>query len=559
MRTHSSIAPRVAAARPDIAAWIVLAALAVVALLTFDQYGLAWDDYSHGHYGELLLAYYTSGFTDMRAFTFYNLYYYGGGFDLVAAILDKITPFELFATRRLTGVLVGLAGLFVVWRTARRLGGPVAGLAALVLLAATPLYYGHMFINAKDTPFAVAMAFLAYATVRNFEEYPRPRIPTILLFGLALGLAIGTRVIGGIGLVFAAAGVAVLFAIDRRELGAKAAAWRVGSFAVSLGLALPLAYVVMGIIWPWSVLAPLNPLRAVEFYSHFWEKPWKDLYEGARILITDMPRTYVPLLCLLKLPEIFVALGLAGTAGGSVVVLRGGAEPWRRASLALLIAAAMLPILIAVVTRPALYNGIRHFLFVIPPFAVLGGLAAAYLLDRLRAYARPAAAAGIVAFVGLLSVTVVDFWRIHPYQYALFNHLAGGVRGAQSQYMLDYWGLGMKEASENLLARLDEMNVEPPRNRKWKVAVCGPAHTVGFELGPAFEATGDPKGADFAISLGTYYCAKLSAPILATAEREGVVFARAYDLRGRNIASTYIAPDDEKKSSDTPSNIDGVF
>jgi hypothetical protein len=74
-----------------------------------------------------------------------------------------------------------------------------------------------MFINAKDTPFAVAMAFLAYATVRNFEEYPRPRIPTILLFGLALGLAVGTRVIGGIGLVFAAAGVAVLFAIDWRD------------------------------------------------------------------------------------------------------------------------------------------------------------------------------------------------------------------------------------------------------------------------------------------------------------------------------------------------------
>jgi hypothetical protein len=84
---------------------------------------------------------------------------------------------------------------------------------------------------------------------------------------------------------------------------------------------------------------------------------------------------------------------------------------------------------------------------------VLGGLAAAYLLERLRVYARPAAAAGIVAFVGLLSVTVVDFWRIHPYQYALFNHLAGGARGAQSQYMLDYWGLGFKEASENLLAR----------------------------------------------------------------------------------------------------------
>ncbi len=33
--------------------------------------------------------------------------------------------------------------------------------------------------------------------------------------------------------------------------------------------------------------------------------------------------------------------------------------------------------------RPAMYNGIRHFMFVLPPLAVLGGLAAAYLLDAL--------------------------------------------------------------------------------------------------------------------------------------------------------------------------------
>ena len=560
MQIFSTITRRVAAAPLDATAWAVLAALGVVALLTFGDYGLAWDDYSHGRYGEYLLAYYTSGFTDMRAFDLYNLHFYGGGFDLVAAIFDKIMPFDLFVTRRLTGALVGLAGLFVVWRTARRLGGPVAGLAALVLLAATPLYYGHMFINAKDTPFAVAMAFLAYATVRNFEEYPRPRIPTILLFGLALGLAVGTRVIGGIGLVFAAAGVTVLFAIDWRELGAKTAAWRVATFAVSLALALPLAYVVMGIDLAVVGAGAAQPAARHRISTRTsGRSPGRTCSRARAILIPDMPRTYVPQLCLLKLPEIFVALALAGTAGGSVVVLRGGIEPWRRASLALLISAAMLPILIAVVTRPVLYNGIRHFLFVIPPFAVLGGLAAAYLLERLRDYARPAVAAGIVAFFGLLSVTMVDFWRIHPYQYALFNHIAGGVRGAQSQYMLDYWGLGLKEASENLLTHLDEMDVEPPRNRKWKVAVCGPAHTVGFELGPSFEATGDPKGADFAISLGTYYCAKLNAPILATAEREGVVFARAYDLRGRTIVSTYIAPDDEKKASDTPSNFGGVF
>jgi len=40
--------------------------------------------------------------------------------------------------------------------------------------------------------------------------------------------------------------------------------------------------------------------------------------------------------------------------------------------------AATLPLLIAMVKRPALYNGIRHFIFVIPPMAVLAGVAFAW-------------------------------------------------------------------------------------------------------------------------------------------------------------------------------------
>jgi hypothetical protein len=114
--------------------------------------------------------------------------------------------------------------------------------------------------------------------------------------------------------------------------------------------------------------------------------------------------------------------------------------------------------------------------------------------------------------------------------------------------MLDYWGLGLKEVSEALLVRLEEMHIDPPQDRKWRVAVCGPALVVGLELGSQFEATNDPKGADFAVTLGTFYCAKLDTPMLAVAEREGVVFARAYDLRGRTIASTYAPVDDDKRS-----------
>ena len=55
---------------PDRLAWAVLAALALGALLTFRDYGLGWDDFTHAQYGDLLLSLYASGFQDTRALSF---------------------------------------------------------------------------------------------------------------------------------------------------------------------------------------------------------------------------------------------------------------------------------------------------------------------------------------------------------------------------------------------------------------------------------------------------------------------------------------------------------
>ena len=74
--------PKMVRASPIGSRSSLLAIVAVIALATFRDYGLSWDDYTHAEYGDLLLAFYASGFTDQRALSFVNLYYYGGGFDL---------------------------------------------------------------------------------------------------------------------------------------------------------------------------------------------------------------------------------------------------------------------------------------------------------------------------------------------------------------------------------------------------------------------------------------------------------------------------------------------
>jgi hypothetical protein len=461
---------------------------------------------------------------------------------MVAALAAKVLPFGLFETRRLVGAAVGIVGLFTTWRIGRRLGGPIAGVIALLLLATCPLYYGHMFMNAKDAPFATAIAVLLLAIVRAFDEYPRPVPATVGLLAVGLGLAFGSRILAGIEVPCALAGLAVIVIGETRSLGLKPAAARLGKFVLRATPAIAIGYLIMGVLWPWSVMAPLNPIRAAEYFDTFFEKPWREMYAGKLFAVTEMPASYLPHLFILKLPEVMLTLGIAGVAGALIAIGRHDVPLTRRANFVLVAAAALLPLVVAMLTHPALYNGLRHFVFVLPPFAVLGGLTGAWLLKRAFEASKFAAGALAAFFAAGLALPVTDMVRLHPYQYTAFNQASGGVRAAHDRYMLDYWGLAFKQAGEALKVKLAEMGLKPPAGRRWTVEICGPQRPAEVALGPDFETTWERKRADFAMMLGTFYCRDLTAPVLVEIEREGIDYARVYDIRGRPVPKLLTEP-----------------
>jgi len=519
----------------------VLAIASVIALLTFRDYGLSWDDYTHSEYGDLLIKFYASGFSDRRALSWVNLYYYGGGFDLLAALLAKISPFALFETRRLVGAAIGILGLFVTWRIGRRVGGPLAGLIALVLLATCPLYWGHMFMNPKDSPFAVTMAILLLGTIRLLEAYPRITLASGALAGAGFGLAFGSRIMGAFGAVQAAVALALLVVAQARADGMRPAGARLLRFAAGLIPVMALAYAVMALVWPWSVIDPLNPFRAIEYFSHFFETPWREMFGGVPIRVPDMPRSYVPTLFALKLPELLLVLGVGGAVGALAASFRNDGPEQRRAVLLVVALAAILPLAVTVALRPAMYNGIRHFIFVVPPLAVLGGLAGAKVFEAVRP-SWPAAIFAVVILAAGIAAPISEMAKLHPYEYTYFNWASGGVAHARDRYMLDYWGLSLKQASQALLSQIAQRRETKPADRRWKVAVCGPHRSPQVELGPDFDISWEPMGADYAITLGEFYCLRLDAPVWAEIARDGVVFARVYDLRGRSIPTLLNRP-----------------
>src|ERR1700736_4632179 len=331
----------------DDLAILLLAVIALIAGLTFRDYGLGWDDYTHAEYADLLLRMYGSGFKDTGALSFANLYMYGGGFDMVAALLHKILPLELFETRRLLGAIVGVIGRGVTWGLGRRIGGPLAGLAALLLLALCPIFYGHMFMNPKDAPFAVAMIILMLGLVRLAEEYPKPSPRTILIVGLGAGLSIGCRVLGGLALVYAIAGFVPLFLEEIHTHSAREAAHRFVHVVYVLMPGLVLGYLVMGLIWPWSIIEPGNPFHALTYFSHFFEKPWKEMFDGALVSVPDMPWSYLPTLFALQLPEVLLGLSIAGLVITITSLSRTDVSARRKTILLMLTSAATLPLVVA--------------------------------------------------------------------------------------------------------------------------------------------------------------------------------------------------------------------
>ena len=170
-------------------------------------------------------------------------------------------PFGLFETRRLLGAAVGILGLFVTWRIGRRIGGPLAGLLALVLLATCPLYYGHMFMNPKDSPFAVAMAILLLGLVRAFEQYPRASVGDASRWSASVSACRSARASWAPSARSTRSPRSLLIvAVEARA--ERHCASRERAPGGSCSRCMPgvlLAYAVMALVWPWAVINPLNP------------------------------------------------------------------------------------------------------------------------------------------------------------------------------------------------------------------------------------------------------------------------------------------------------------
>jgi len=521
----------------DHVAQIVLGFILVLIFCTFLDYGITWDEELQSQYGQAVADYYTSGFKDQRYAEIFNLYLYGGMFDGLAAFADRYMPFRIYDSRHLLNALFGLLGLWGTWRLGRISGGSVVGLLSLVLCAATPMYYGHMFNNPKDIPFAAGIVWTIYYMGRS---YAKPELRVLIKLGIILGLTLGVRVGGAMIYMFwlAPMGGASLLPLlhsqtSRTWKTAINEIWQRGwKIALPIGL---ISYVVMLLCWPWAQQHPvMNPLRALSEFSNF-PQDVEVLLDGTSYRSTELPWYYVPLYFGIQLPELL--LFLLATA---IVFMP---KIWRHFTFlqaqifSLLTLMALFPVLYAVLRHPALYDTVRHFLFVVPLASIAAALAAragfAWCISQfIRPWARRSIAIALyTAFSLFIASQIVTMARLHPYEYIYANRFTGGVPGAYGRYESDYWGSSFKEAAQKIQALVASEGGVPP-GKIFKIAICGPWDSAMIYLPPDYEPVVANEPAEFFLSTTRWMCQDMRpGKEVIRIERMGVPLAIVKDLR----------------------------
>jgi hypothetical protein len=158
--------------------------LLILGVIIVDDFGINWDESGDALYGRASLQAYRDPRIDWDAFG--KDKYYGPAHymfqQVVVDVAVEIAPlWDEVQGWHFANLLSFLVSIPAFYMLSRQFVSAPAALAAVVLFATQPLYFGHAFINGKDTPFMALFLLvlaLGFRALDSLPTTPRPRAPT---------------------------------------------------------------------------------------------------------------------------------------------------------------------------------------------------------------------------------------------------------------------------------------------------------------------------------------------------------------------------------------------
>jgi len=469
--------------------FLLLAVNILIGLLVFRDYGLSWDEPLFYDYGDALGYAYSprewlSGNFDLdRSFgasgddhktrgSAYLLLARGPVYLLEALSLDKASAWHLI------NFLFFQLGVYFLYRLAARWLSSPAALGTAALFAWQPLLWGHAFSNPKDPPFLVfflASVCLGFEMVDKLSDEAisnKQKFSSVIIPALFLGITTSIRVLGPLaGLLVLAYGI-----------------WKFGRKLT--GFIAPFTFygiiAILSMLITWPFLWENSFARFIEVLGFMSDNPTQlsVLFGGQIYRAGELPRSYLPFMLATTLTEPVWPLFFFGLLVGywklfkENITLRASfgeaapADGWKSlrssldltttrnsiVSLTLVLLGFVILVAYVLIRRPSMYDGLRHFLFILPPIFIFTGFAFEFLMEHLQ---RIQLIPPVWLYAGLIFVLLLPglsgLIQLHPYEYTYYNSFIGGTDQAFREYETDYWLTCYKEAVE----QLDQTRAEP--------------------------------------------------------------------------------------------------
>lgn len=312
------------------------------------------------------------------------------------------------------------------------------GYLTSVILLSTPIWVGNSFHNMKDIPTAAGYVFVSmgcFLLLKSFIE-DKPNLKHIILICLGFIFVFGTRPALILPVLFS-----FFFSIIYLIFYYKTSILTIIKILTYTVIPSLIAFLIL---LPQFIQFPLKALQETFYTSSNF--PWNgQILMGGRLENPEFTLIYFFKWYFAQTPVIIFVLSLLGLFFYLTQIVRKPKSILFVASSLFFIQFMFTPIYL-LLTNSAVYNGLRHILFIYPSIAFFSTLGFYFLIEKFTNKRNI-----IILFTAIgIIIPNIESIKLMPYQQIYYNPIISILYDVATDWETDYYGISDREAFQHL-------------------------------------------------------------------------------------------------------------